>query len=102
MVPTNRSTVEPVLSTARQTATLARNSIIRLIKPIWRLLSPAVQFVTSSLFRFLIAFGFVVIGLGAIRGEGVLAGHFLIYGTTAVFIGVLGRGVVHWKLKNST
>lgn len=101
MSSTNRSAFEPVLATTRQAVAFVRGPLTRLTAPIWEPLAPAVRLVTSSVFRFLIALGVVLLASGAAIGEGTVAGHLLIYGATAVFIGILGRGIIRWKLKNS-
>lgn len=102
MASTNRSAFEPVLAATRQAVEFVRGPLTRVIEPIWEPVAPAFRFVTSSAFRFLIVFGIVLLAIGAVIGEGTAAGHLLIYGVTAVVLGVLGRGVIHWKLKNST
>lgn len=60
------------------------------------------QFLTSSVFRFLILLGLVLLAAGAVIQHGVIAGHLGLYGATAVFVGVLGRLIIRWKLKHST
>ncbi|MCU4743310.1 hypothetical protein [Natronoglomus mannanivorans] len=101
MASTNRSAFESVLAATRQAVEFVWIPLTRVIEPIWERVAPAFRFVTSSVFRFLIAFGIVLLAIGAAIGEGTAAGHLLIYGATAIFLGILGRGIVHWKLKNS-
>lgn len=97
MASSNRSASEPG-STVRR----IRNRIERLMEPIWEPLGAVLQFVTSSFFRFMLILGLVFLITGALRGEGVIAGHLLIYGATAILLGAVGRAVTRWKLKNST
>lgn len=55
----------------------------------------------GSFFRFLIALGIVLLVLGAVVVEGVIAGHFGIYGATAILLGVVGRLIIHWKVRGT-
>lgn len=102
MASTNQSAFEPILAAIRQAAEFVKGPLVRVTEPIWEAVAPTFRFVTSSVFRSMIAFGIVLLAVGAVISEGTVAGHLLIYGVTAIFVGVLGRGIVHWKLKNST
>lgn len=89
-------TTSNMLDFGRVTARIRRS-----LGPIWSPLTHAVSFVIGSVFRFLIVLGIVFLVLAITVVEGTLAGHFGIYGITAVFIGVLGRAVAHWKIRES-
>lgn len=71
------------------------------LKPILSPLLRAISFVFSSFFRFMIFLGIVLLIASAMVAEGVVAGHLGIYGGTAVLAGVVGRIVIHWKLKDT-
>lgn len=80
----------------RLTATVRRT-----LEPIWSPLHRAFRFVKGSFFRFLIFFGIVLLVLAATVVQGTAAGHFGIYGASAVFIGVLGRAIAYLKIRGS-
>lgn len=75
-------------------------SVRSTLEPILRPLQRAIGYVTSSFFRFMILFGLVFVGIGILMGEGIVAGHLGIYGWTAVGIGIVGRVIIHWKIKD--
>lgn len=54
----------------------------------------------GSVFRFLIILGILLFALAVTWGEGIAAGHLAIYSGTAIFIGVLGRIIVWWKIQD--
>lgn len=58
-------------------------------------------FIFSSFFRVMILLGIVLLLLGLFVVEGTEAGHLGIYGVSAILIGVVGRIIVHWQLKDS-
>lgn len=97
MASSNTPSFEPVIAGIRRAARRLRTTCEPVLTPTYR----AGRFVTSSVFRSLILFGIVLLVLGATVIEGILAGHFGIYGATAIFVGVLGRLVIRWKLKDS-
>lgn len=78
-----------------------RSRIGPVVEPVWAPLRDAISFVMSSFFRFLIFLGIVFLIVGTTAVDGVIAGHFGIYGATAILIGVVGRLIIHLKLKDS-
>lgn len=98
MASTNRSTSEQDSSGSRDNW----DRFAGLADPIWGPLAMAIEFVTSSFFRFMLILGLAFLLLGALLSEGVMAGHLLVYGVTAIFLGVLGRAITYWKLKDAT
>lgn len=77
-------------------ATENKSSIDSVTDSLWR----GVHYVTSSFFRFLIAFGVLLVVIAATLLEGIVAGHLGIYGITAIVTGIAGRLIVNWKLKD--
>ncbi len=59
-----------------------------------------IRFITGSFWRFMIAFGVVLLVSGMAIGVGIMAGHLAIYGGSAVIVGVLGRSIARWKLRS--
>lgn len=90
METNSQSPSEPTRSTLSRTVVPIQKSVIRVV-----------QWTTSSVWRFLIALGIVLIVVGAVRWDGVMAAHLGIYGGTALILGVLGRLFVRRKIKSS-
>lgn len=98
MASSNTSHSEPVTTRMRRIAERAWTTFEPIATPVYR----GGRFVTGSFFRFLIVLGLVLLATGAFVVDGILAGHLGIYGSSAVIVGIVGRLVIRWKLKDSS
>lgn len=97
MASSNVVPLEPVLYRARHAVERVRTTCEPVLTPIYR----AGRFVTGSVFRLLTVSGIALLVISAVVLDGILAGHFGIYGATTMFVGVLGRLVIRWQRKDS-
>ena len=92
------SKVEAVRTAVWRAVEPVADPIRRALEPVWEPLRSGLRYVLGSFFRFLILIGLILVGIGVVFADGVVAGHLGIYGWTAVFIGVLGRLIIRWKV----
>lgn len=58
------------------------------------------RFVFGSFFRFMILLGVLLHAMGYFWAGDIVAGHLLIYGSTAIAVGVIGRVITWWKIQD--
>lgn len=101
MTSSSDSTPGRIRTTFNRTVHPAWATVSQATEPIWKAVIRAIKYVTSSVFRFLIVLGVVLIATGVILWEGPTAAHLGIYGATALGIGVIGRFIVRSKIKGA-
>lgn len=97
MASNNVSTVEKITDILRQSINRFRRQLEPVVSPLTR----AISFVLGSFFRFSISLGVILLALGALVLEGHMAGHFGVYGSTAILMGIVGRLIIHLKVSDS-
>lgn len=75
--------------------------VIDKLDPVLTPLGRAAHYIASSFFRVLIVLGLLMFALAVVGAEGIVAAHLGIYAASAVGVGVVGRAIVWWKLRDS-
>lgn len=101
MPSSSDSTTGRIRAMVNRTIHPAWNTVSHTTEPIWKAAIRAIKYVTSSVYRFLIMLGIVLIAAGVVLWDGPTAAHLGIYGATALSIGVIGRFIVHSKIKGA-